>query len=483
MYRGQLWTMRQYSGFGTAQESNRRFHYLLGQGQTGLSVAFDLPTQMGLDSDHPLAEGEVGRVGVAIDTVDDMAALLHDLPLDRISTSMTINATAPLLLGLYQLVAEARGVPAARLSGTVQNDLLKEYIARGTYIFPPGPSLRLTTDLIAYSVAHVPSWNPISISGYHIREAGSTAVQEVAFTLANGITYVEAARRRGLEPEVLGPRLSFFFNAHSDFLEEVAKFRAARRLWYRIMRERFGARSDQACRLRFHTQTAGSTLTAQQPEVNAVRVALQALAAVLGGTQSLHTNAYDEALSLPGEAAARLALRTQQVIAEESGIPDVVDPLGGAFAIESLTDAIEVEAARLIGEVDRMGGMLAAIETGWVQREIHRSAYRAQRDLESGERRVVGVNCHADPAGPPPAPSFALDPALEAAQRARVAQARASRSPAAVERALAEVSRTAEGDANLMPALIAALRARATIGEVSNALRTVFGVYREHATL
>jgi methylmalonyl-CoA mutase N-terminal domain/subunit len=396
---------------------------------------------------------------------------------------MTINATAPILLGLYQLTAEERGISAAKLSGTVQNDLLKEYVARGTYIYPPGPSLRLTTDLIAYAVTQVPHWNPISISGYHIREAGATAVQEVAFTLANGITYVEAARRRGLEPDALGPRLSFFFNAHSDFLEEVAKFRAARRLWQRIMRERFGARSDQACRLRFHAQTAGSTLTAQQPAVNAVRVALQALAAVCGGTQSLHTNAFDEALSLPSEAAALLALRTQQVIAEESGVANVVDPFGGSFAVEALTDAIEEQSTRLIAEIDRLGGMLKAIETGWVQREIHRSAYRAQRDLESGERRVVGVNCHAEGDGTPPPPSFALDAALEAEQRARVARVRASRSAAEVERTLSAVSRTAESEANLMPAIIAALRARATIGEVSDALRTVFGVYRETAVL
>jgi len=483
MYRGQFWTMRQYAGFGTARATNQRFQYLLAQGQTGLSVAFDLPTQMGLDSDHPLAEGEVGRVGVAIDSLEDMAELLHDLPLDRISTSMTINATAPLLLGLYQLTAEERGISAAKLSGTVQNDLLKEYIARGTYIYPPGPSLRLTTDLIAYAVTQVPHWNPISISGYHIREAGATAVQEVAFTLANGITYVEAARRRGLEPDALGPRLSFFFNAHSDFLEEIAKFRAARRLWQRIMRERFGARSDQACRLRFHAQTAGSTLTAQQPAVNAVRVALQALAAICGGTQSLHTNAFDEALSLPSEAAALLALRTQQVIAEESGVANVVDPFGGSFAVEALTDAIEEQSTRLIAEIDRLGGMLKAIETGWVQREIHRSAYRAQRDLESGERRVVGVNCHAEGDGTPPPPSFALDAALEAEQRARVARVRASRSAAEVERTLSAVSRTAESEANLMPAIIAALRARATIGEVSDALRTVFGVYRETAVI
>jgi methylmalonyl-CoA mutase N-terminal domain/subunit len=387
MYRGRLWTMRQYAGFGSAEASNRRYHYLLAQGQTGLSVAFDLPTQMGYDSDHTLAEGEVGRVGVAIDSLDDMERLLDGLPLDRISTSMTINSTAGLLLGLYLLAGEQRGIPPAKLSGTVQNDPLKEYIARGTYIYPPEPSLRLTTDLIAFCVNEVPGWNSISISGYHIREAGATAVQEVAFTLANGITYVEAALRRGLDPDQFGPRLSFFFNAHNDFIEEVAKFRAARRMWGRIMRDRFDAKTDAACRLRFHTQTAGSTLTAQQPEVNVARVTMQALAAVCGGTQSLHTNASDEALSLPSETAARVALRTQQVIAEESGITSLVDPLGGSYAVEALTDSIEEAAGKLIGEIDRMGGMLKANESGWVQREVHRSAYRAQRELENGERR------------------------------------------------------------------------------------------------
>ncbi len=481
MYRGRLWTMRQYAGFGSAEESNRRYHYLLAQGQTGLSVAFDLPTQMGYDSDHPLAEGEVGRVGVAIDSIEDMEHLLAGLPLDRISTSMTINSTAGLLLGLYLLVAEERQVPAAKLSGTVQNDLLKEYVARGTYIYPPRPSLRLATDIIAFCVEHVPGWNPISISGYHIREAGATAVQEVAFTLANGVTYVEAALARGLEADDFGPRLSFFFNAHNDFVEEVAKFRAARRLWGRIMRERFRAQSDSACRLRFHTQTAGSTLTAQQPEVNAVRVALQALAAVCGGTQSLHTNAHDEALSLPSETAAKLALRTQQVIAEESGIANIVDPLGGAYAVEALTDRIEEEAAALIAEIDRMGGMLRAIEAGWVQREIHRSAYRAQRELESGDRRVVGVNCHLD--DDTPTPRFTVDPALEATQCARLAALRRSRSADAVKHGLDGVKRAAGGDSNLMPPLIAALRARATIGEIADALRAVFGVYHEGAVV
>jgi methylmalonyl-CoA mutase N-terminal domain/subunit len=481
MYRGRLWTMRQYAGFGSAEESNRRYHYLLAQGQTGLSVAFDLPTQMGYDSDHVLAEGEVGRVGVAIDSIEDMEMLLAGLPLDRISTSMTINATAGLLLGLYLLVAEERRVPAAKLTGTVQNDLLKEYVARGTYIYPPGPSLRLTTDVIAFAVEHVPGWNPISISGYHIREAGSTAVEEVAFTLGNGIAYVEAALQRGLDPDDFGPRLSFFFNAHNDFLEEVAKYRAARRLWGRIMRERFKAETDAACRLRFHTQTAGSTLTAQQPEVNAVRVAIQALAAVCGGTQSLHTNARDEALSLPSEAAAKLALRTQQVIAEESGVANVVDPLGGAYAIEALTDEIEAAATKLIAEIDRMGGMLRAIETGWVQRAIHRSAYRAQRELESGDRRVVGVNCHVEEAVA--TPQFTLDPTLEEAQRRRLAALRRGRSDAAVTHALDEIRRAASGDANLMPPMIAALRVRATIGEISEALRAVFGVYREGAVL
>lgn len=481
MYRGRLWTMRQYAGFGSAEESNRRYHYLLQQGQTGLSIAFDLPTQMGFDSDHPQAEGEVGRVGVAIDSLADMERLLDGLPLDRISTSMTINATAGLLLGLYILVAERRGVAAAKLSGTVQNDLLKEYVARGTYIYPPEPSLRLTTDLIAYCVEEVHGWNPISISGYHIREAGATAVQEVAFTLANGITYVEDALRRGLDADQFGPRLSFFFNAHNDFIEEVAKFRAARRMWGRLMRDRFGARTDAACRLRFHTQTAGSTLAAQQSDVNVVRVAIQALAAVCGGTQSLHTNASDEALSLPSEAAARVALRTQQVIAEESGIANLVDPLGGSYAVESLTDTIESEAGKLIAEIDQMGGMLKAIGSGWVQREIHRSAYRVQHELESGERRVVGVNCHVE--GESPTPRFSLDPSIERAQRERLAEVRKTRSADAVRRTLDQVRRTAEGDANLMPPLIEALRAQATIGEISDALREVFGVYREGAVL
>jgi methylmalonyl-CoA mutase N-terminal domain/subunit len=481
MYRGQLWTMRQYAGFGGAEESNQRYRYLLQQGQTGLSVAFDLPTQMGYDSDNPMVEGEVGRVGVAIDSIEDMERLLAELPLDRISTSMTINATAGLLLGLYLLVGEDRGVAAAQLSGTVQNDLLKEYIARGTYIYPPRPSLRLTTDIIAFCVEQVPSWNPISISGYHIREAGSTAVQEVAFTLANGIAYVEACLERGLAADDLGPRLSFFFNAHSDFVEEVAKFRAARRLWGRIMRQRFGAKSEAAARLRFHAQTAGSTLTAQQPEVNAVRVAIQALAAVCGGAQSLHANAYDEALSLPSQEAARLALRTQQVIAEESGVANVVDPLGGAYAIEAITDTIEAEASKLISDIDGMGGVLKAIDSGWVQREIHRTAYRAQRELEKGERRVVGVNCHVE--GEASAPRFTIDSEIEKTQHERLAALRKARSDEEVRRAIDAVRRAADGDSNLMPPLIAALRARATIGEVSDALRASFGVYREGAVV
>jgi methylmalonyl-CoA mutase N-terminal domain/subunit len=481
MYRGRLWTMRQYAGYGSAEESNQRYRYLLEQGQTGLSVAFDLPTQMGYDSDNPVVEGEVGRVGVAIDSIEDMERLLDQLPLDRISTSMTINATAGILLGLYLLVGEGRGIAADRLSGTVQNDLLKEYIARGTYIYPPGPSLRLTTDLIAFCLEQVPNWNPISISGYHIREAGSTAVQEVAFTLANGIAYVESGIGRGLAIDDLGPRLSFFFNAHSDFVEEVAKFRAARRLWGRIMRERFGAKTAAAARLRFHAQTAGSTLTAQQPEVNGVRVAIQALAAVCGGAQSLHANAYDEALSLPSQEAARLALRTQQVIAEESGVANLVDPLGGAYAIEAITDTIESEASKLIATIDGMGGMMSAIESGWVQREIHRAAYRAQRELETGERRVVGVNCHVE--GTAETARFSIDPAIEKDQRARLVALRKARSDQAVRQALDDVRRAADSDSNLMPPMIAALRARATLGEVSDALRAAFGVYREGAVV
>ncbi|HEX6230268.1 MAG TPA: methylmalonyl-CoA mutase family protein, partial [Actinomycetota bacterium] len=401
MYRGRVWTMRQYAGMGTAEETNHRFRYLLEHGQTGLSVAFDLPTQMGLDSDHPRAEGEVGKTGVAIDSVEDLARLFDGIPLDRVSTSMTINATAPILLLLYELVAEERGIDPAGLSGTVQNDLLKEYAARGTYIYPPKPSMRLITDLLAYCRERIPRWNTISISGYHMREAGATAVQEVAFTLANGIAYVQAALDAGLAVDDVGPRLSFFFACHMNFFEEVAKFRAARRMWSRIMAERFGAKDPRSLMLRFHTQTGGATLTAQQPQNNVVRTALEALAAVLGGTQSLHTNSFDEALALPTEQAAKIALRTQQVIGYETGVARTVDPLGGSYFVEALTGEIEERAGRYLEEIDGMGGAVAAIESGFYQDEIHESAFRIQRGIESGERVVVGVNRFQDPAEPP----------------------------------------------------------------------------------
>jgi methylmalonyl-CoA mutase, N-terminal domain len=478
MYRGRFWTMRQYAGFGTAEETNRRFHYLLEQGQTGLSVAFDLPTQMGHDSDAPAAFGEVGRVGVAIDTLADMETLLQGLPLDRVSTSMTINAPAAILLLMYQAVAEGQGVSPAKLSGTIQNDVLKEYEARGCFIFPPAASLRLTTDIFEYCRRQLPRWNTISISGYHIREAGSTAVQEVAFTLANGITYVQAAIDRGLDIDEFAPRLSFFFNAHNHLLEEVAKFRAARRLWASIMRDHFGARDPRSWLLRFHTQTAGCTLTAQQPENNAVRVAYQALAAVLGGTQSLHTNSRDEAFCLPSESAALLALRTQQILAEETGVTDTIDPLGGAYAIERLTDQIEEESRRLIAQMDALGGVLKAIESGFVQRAIHQSAYAYQRQVESGETVVVGVNRYGmetDVADP----QFRLDPELEQRQVAQLRAVRARRDPAAVAQTLAELEQAARGEGNLMEPIYACVRAYAGVGEICDRLRAVFGAYRD----
>ncbi len=482
MYRGRPWTMRQYAGFGTAEESNRRYRLLLAAGQTGLSVAFDLPTQMGRDSDHPRARGEVGRVGVAIDTIEDMETLLDGLPLDQVSTSMTINATASILLALYAAVAAKRGVPFERLSGTVQNDVLKEYIARGTYIYPPEGSLRIATDMFAFTAAKMPRWNPISISGYHIREAGSTAAQEIAFTLGDGIAYVDAAVRAGLDVDAFAGRLSFFFNVHNHFLEEVAKFRAARRLWARIVRERFGARDTRSWALRFHAQTAGSTLTAQQPDNNVVRVALQALAAVLGGCQSLHTNGRDEALSLPTEEAAKLALRTQQVIAHESGVADVVDPLGGAYAVERLTDELEGKAEAYLRRIDDLGGMVRAIAEGFPQREIQEAAYEEQRALEAGERVVVGVNRYAEPAAPPPE-LLRVDPALEERQSARVRAFRAARDGAACARSLRDVEAAARGTDNLVPPILAAVQARATLGEISDALRNVFGEYREQVVL
>ncbi|MGH2636303.1 MAG: acyl-CoA mutase large subunit family protein [Actinomycetota bacterium] len=476
MYRGRLWTMRQYAGMATAEETNRRFRYLLEHGQTGLSVAFDLPTQMGLDSDHPRAEGEVGKTGVAIDSVEDMHRLLDAIPLERVSTSMTINATAPILLLLYELVAEERGVDASQLSGTVQNDLLKEYAARGTYIYPPKPSMRLITDLFAYCGERIPRWNTISISGYHMREAGATAVQEVAFTLANGIAYVQAALDAELALDDFAPRLSFFFACHMNFFEEVAKFRAARRMWARIMGERFGAKDPRSLMLRFHTQTGGATLTAQQPENNVVRTALEALAAVLGGTNSLHTNSFDEALSLPTERAAKIALRTQQVIGHETGVTNVADPLGGAYFVEALTGQIEEDAHDYLERIDRLGGAVAAIEAGFYQDEIHEAAFRIQQGIESGERVVVGVNRFQDPAER----AFDLQRIGQeevARQVDRLAKLRAARDGGAVERALAAVESAARGDDNLLEPMRTALASRATLGEVSDVLRGVFGEY------
>ncbi len=469
--------MRQYAGFGSARQTNERFRYLLAQGQTGLSVAFDLPTQMGYDSDHSLARGEVGRVGVAISCIADMEELLAELPLDRVTTSMTINATAPLLLAFYVAVADARGTPREQLGGTVQNDVLKEYIARGTYIYPPRPSLRLITDVFEFTAAHVPQWNSISVSGYHMREAGSTAVQELAFTLANGFTYLQAARDRGLDLTTIARRMSFFFNAHNHLFEEAAKFRAARKLWAELLTERFGIRDAEARKLRFHTQTAGSMLTAQQPLNNVVRVTVQGLAAVLGGTQSLHTNSYDEALGLPSQESALLALRTQQVLAHESGATDTADPLAGSYWVEAMTADLETRARALIAQVDARGGMLDAIAEGWVQGEIHEAAYRWQRDVESGERAVVGVNKFSDQE-PVPAPPFQHDPAVETKRAEFLADWRASRDRVACDAALLKLDATARGTSNLVPPILAALTARATLGEVCDAMRSVFGVHR-----
>jgi len=477
MYRGRLWTMRQYAGFGSAEATNERFKFLLAAGQTGLSCAFDLPTQMGLDSDHPRAEGEVGKVGVAIDSLADMRLLLADLPLDKVTTSMTINATAAILLLLYELVAEENGVAPGALGGTVQNDILKEYVARGTYVYPPRPSMRLITDTFAYCAEQLPNWNTISISGYHIREAGSTAVQEIAFTMANAIAYVEAARAAGLDVDHFGPRLSFFWNAHNNLFEEIAKYRAARRIWYRIMSERFGATDERSKLLRFHTQTGGSTLTAQQPENNIVRVTVQALAAVLGGTQSLHTNGYDEALGLPTTKAAKIALRTQQVIGFESGVVDTVDPLAGSYFVESLTDEVEGRAWEYIERIDAMGGAVAAIEAGFMQDEIERAAYAYAKAIDDRERIVVGVNRFTDES-PDPEEVFPIDPALQRAQVERTRTVRARRDQAAVEKALAQLSDVAMGTGNLLVPIKEALRRMATLGEVSDVLREVFGVYR-----
>ncbi|GAB6064609.1 acyl-CoA mutase large subunit family protein [Deferrisoma palaeochoriense] len=478
MYRGRFWTMRQYAGFGTAEQTNERYHYLLKQGQTGLSVAFDLPTQIGYDSDHELAEGEVGKVGVAIDSLRDMEILFDGIPLDQVSTSMTINAPAGILLAMYIAVAEKQGVPSDKLRGTIQNDILKEYVARGTYIFPPEPSLKIITDIISFCKEHVPAWNTMSISGYHIREAGSTAVQEVAFTLANAIAYVQAAVDRGLDVDEFAGRLSFFFNAHNNLLEEVAKFRAARRLWARIMKERFGAKNPRSMMLRFHTQTAGCTLTAQQPDNNVVRVTLQALAAVLGGTQSLHTNSRDEALCLPTEDSVRIALRTQQIIAHESGVADSADPLAGSYLVEAMTDEIERRAKEYLDKIDDMGGVIKAIEAGYIQQEIGDAAYAYQRAVESGEQIVVGVN-KFQIEEELPKNILRVDPEVEAYQRQKTARVRAERDAGAVERSLEALRQAATEGANVMPPILEAVKAYATLGEICDVLRGVYGEYTE----
>ncbi|HLG20954.1 MAG TPA: methylmalonyl-CoA mutase family protein [Bdellovibrionota bacterium] len=476
MYRGRLWTMRQYAGFGTAEETNARFQHLLSNGQTGLSTAFDLPTQMGYDSDHPMALGEVGRVGVAISSVEDMETLLQGIPLDQVSTSMTINSTAAILLCFYLAIAKRRGLSFKSLRGTIQNDVLKEYIARGTFIFPPGPSLRIVTDLIAFCAKEVPQWNPISISGYHIREAGSDAVQEVAFTMANACAYADATIRRGLEFDEFAGQLSFFFAAHNDFIEEIAKFRAARRLWAKIARERFGAKEDRSMLLRFHVQTAGSTLTAQQPNNNLVRVTLQALAAILGGCQSLHTNSRDEALGLPTELSATLALRTQQILAEESGVANTIDPVGGSYAVEAETDRIEAAAKNRLDEIEGMGGSLRAIERGYFQKSIAERAYQYQQEIERKERGIVGVNVYTTDAIHPP-PILRVDPVLEKRRKARLAKLRNERDTPRTERALLHLGEAARSEENLVPFILTAVEALATLGEISDRLRTVFGQY------
>ena len=477
MYRGRLWTMRQYAGMGAASQTNERFRYLLEHGQTGLSVAFDLPTQMGYDSDHPRAEGEVGKTGVAIDSIEDMARLFQDIPLDTVSTSMTINATAAILLLMYELVAEERGIEASAISGTVQNDLLKEYAARGTYIYPPKPSMRIITDLFAYCGTRIPKWNTISISGYHMREAGATAVQEVAFTLANGIAYVQAALDAGLSIDEFAPRLSFFFACHMNFFEEIAKFRAARRMWARIMRERFGASDPKSLMMRFHTQTGGATLTAQQPENNIVRTTLEGLAAVLGGTQSLHTNSFDEALALPTERAAKIALRTQQIIGFESGVAATVDPLGGSYFIEATTTEIEERSDAYLDKIEGMGGAVAAIEAGFYQDEIHEAAFKIQQGIESGDRIVVGVNRFEDPEGDA-VEIQRIDEAEMTKQIDRIRRLRSDRNQPSVDRTLKAVEAAAKSTDNILPPMKEALRARATLGEVSDVLRAVFGEYR-----
>src|SRR6059036_3198239 len=482
MYRGRLWTMRQYAGFGSAAKTNRRFKYLLAHGQTGLSVAFDLPTQMGLDSDHALAAGEVGKVGVAIDTLHDMETVFEGIPLDRVSTSMTINATAAILLAMYIAVGRKQGVSPKLINGTIQNDILKEYVARGLYIYPPRFSLRLITDVFAYCQQEVPNWNTISISGYHIREAGSTAVQELAFTFANAITYVQAALDSGLNIDSFAPRLSFFFDTHNDFLEEISKFRAARRIWAKIARERFGARNPRSWMLRFHAQTAGSSLTAQQPDNNVVRVAIQALAAVLGGAQSLHTNSKDEALAIPTEEAARLALRTQQIIAYESGVTSTVDPVGGSYAIETLTEKIEAGVGQLLEKIDGLGGMLTAIESGWIQCQIQEAAYRYQRSIEEKDRIIVGVN-QFQTEEEQKIPIHSSAPALEAAQIENVCQTRVNRDESAARGMLDRLENAARSSRNLMPYILEAVEAYATVGEISDVFRRVHGEYREALTI
>ncbi|MGO9177367.1 MAG: methylmalonyl-CoA mutase [Desulfobaccales bacterium] len=479
-YRGRYWTMRQYAGFGSAEETNERYHFLLKSGQTGLSVAFDLPTQIGYDSDAPLARGEVGKVGVSIDSLWDMERLFQGIPLDQVSTSMTINSPCAVLLAMYLVVAEKQEVAFDKLRGTVQNDILKEYSSRGTYIFPPRPSMRLITDIFDYCTREVPQWNTISISGYHIREAGSTAVQEIAFTLANGIAYVEGAIKAGMKVDEFGPRLSFFFNSHLDFLEEVAKFRAARRLWAKIMKERFGAKDPRSLMLRFHTQTAGCSLTAQQPLNNITRTAFQAMSAVLGGTQSLHTNSFDEAMALPSETAVQVALRTQQVIAYETAVSDTVDPLAGSYYLENLTDAIEIKAQEYIDQIDRLGGAVAAIEQGFVQREIGASAYRYQQEIEKGERVVVGLN-RFQVKGEGKIPLLKMAPEMEDKQKARLKELRQTRDNAMVRQTLAQLKTAAQGADNLMPPILSAVRTLATLGEICDTLREVFGEYEAPA--
>jgi len=478
MYRGRLWTMRQYAGFGDAEESNKRYKYLLKNGQTGLSIAFDLPTQIGYDSDHPMAYGEVGKVGVAIDSLEDMEVLFAGIPLDQVSTSMTINAPAAILLAMYIAIAEKQGIPASQLNGTIQNDILKEYIARGTYIFPPLPSMRLITDIFDYCSKELPKWNTISISGYHIREAGATAIQEIAFTLANGIAYVAAAAKQGLDIDTFAPRLSFFFNAHNDLFEEVAKFRAARRIWAKIMKERFGAKDPRSMMLRFHTQTAGCTLTAQQPDNNIVRVAIQALAAVLGGTQSLHTNSRDEALSLPSQQSVRIALRTQQVIAYESGVAETVDPMAGSYYLESLTKIIEQEAMNYITKIDQLGGSPKAIEHGFIQREIQNSAYQYQKDIEEKRRIIVGVN-QFQSEEEPMKDLLKVNPEIEKRQTERLNKLKKNRNELKVQENLKLLTKMANSEQNIMPAILDCVRSYATLGEICDQLRAVFGEYKE----